>query len=246
MLAATNIIKRCQATAETSAETSMGTGDGFLGNTSPLADNNIYHVGDSMEYTYFDDGTIHYTLNDVKIGTDIEAMELSLSQFDDSSMIQADGTLSQPGSSLVAVWVTVKNIDVDMQNNFWGIEAVAGNEENIFAQDGPYVLYSCYSSEWSGESQKDFYKLSMEQGEERQMVIAWLVSDDLLDSPFYYVIGGSNPPENWKYFVLSEGGEIIRPFSFSKVMAYVQIALDNLSIWIYYNDIKTISLYRDI
>lgn len=195
-----------QVPAESPAETSIGTEDVLSNNTSPLGDNTMYHVGDSMEYSYLGDGTIHYTLNDVKIGTDIEKMGLSLSNFDDSSIIQADGTLSQPDSSLVAVWVTVKNIDVDMQENFWGIEANAGNEENIFAQGGPSVLYACYSSEWSGESQKDFYKLSMEPGEERQMVIAWQVSNDQLDSPFYYVIGGSYPSENWKYFVLSEGG----------------------------------------
>lgn len=188
----------------TAPVTEMFASESSADDTAPDPANEIYHMGDTIEFSYLGGGTIKYTLENVKIGTDINEMELSPNCFIDSSVLQADGTLTQADSSLVAVWVTVKNVDADMSENVWNIESNAGNEENLFMQDSPFVLYGCYSSEWSGESQKDFYLLHMEPGEERLIVTAWLVPNDQLESPFYYVIGGLNPPESWKYFLLSD------------------------------------------
>lgn len=175
--------------------------------SSPLGDT-IYHLGDTIEFSYFDEGTIQYTLDEVKIGTNINEMGLSAEHFNGSYLFQEDGAIAEPDHSFVAARVTVKNIDADMSETAWTIEGAAGDEASFLAEDGPFAVFACYYSDCSLENENDFYKIALEAGEEKQIVIAWTVPNAQLESTFYYAIGASlSPSEDWKYFVLSEGRE---------------------------------------
>ena len=183
---------------------------------------NVYYVGDTVKFgcenvdeagniTFEDE--VWYTLNKVDIVKDVNELGISMADFSSSfsnkDKISAEGKL-QEGYSFIGINVTIKNIgdtsvDPDSGHNLF-IEDYAAPESGISNQEGIFGVEGAYFSGHDNR-EKHYMQCTLEIGEEKNYTLGWVVPDEMLEEPFYYVLGVATNPEWQKYFLLngSEG-----------------------------------------
>lgn len=170
-------------------------------------------VGDSIwsEFGMGTEGSLQYTLEKVEMGTSLEELGLSAEDFKDPSIFTEDGQIKESADrQLVVAAITVKNINIDAESarkeigeeHPFCIELFAGSESNILNPDGPFLLEACCFVDHP-EKMQDFYKFTLGEGEELSTRVGWLVSNAMLEEPFYYIISGGQAAESYQYFQLN-------------------------------------------
>ena len=185
---------------------------------------NVYYVGDTAKFggevsvegvnekVTIDE--IWYTLNEVDIVKDVNELGISMADFSQSfsnqDKISAEGKL-QEGYSFISINVSVKNIsstfvDPDTGHNML-IDSTAAPESGISNQESISGFEAAYFSGHDDNKEKHYLKYTLGTGEEKDYTVGWVVPDELLEEPFYYVVGASSNKEWQKYFLLngSEG-----------------------------------------
>ena len=175
--------------------------------------NAVGAVGDTIRLAYDPESgeVLAYTLEKVETGISMEELGLVPEDFDDASIFDEKGVLKESADcQLVVVTVTVKNVNVDLERlrqqtgeqDPLFIEMFAGSESNILHPDGPFLLEACCFTEHP-ENIQDFYKFSLEKEEEMTARVGWLVPNEMLEEPFYYVIGAGLESKSYQYFLLN-------------------------------------------
>ena len=184
---------------------------------------NVYYVGDTIKsaFEYPDESgniisedEVWYTLDKVDIVRNVTELGISMDDFSNSfsneDRISDDGKV-QEGYSFVAVNVTIKNIndtdvDIDSNHNMY-IDCFAGTQSGILDPAGAVMLECAYFSGHDEEKVKNYYAFSLDVGQEGDYTVGWVVPDEMLEEPFYYVIGTAYSAEYYQYFLLngSEG-----------------------------------------
>lgn len=177
-------------------------------NKADVSEETTAGIGDTIEFTDIEGKIMQYTLEDVKIVTNLNEVGLSTKEFAGGITVGEDGCIEDAEeNSLIVITVKVKNINIDLENVEEEyplcIEMCAGNESNIKNPDGPFMLEANYFSKHP-DGLNEYYMYYLEKGEEMEAKIAWLVPNDLLEEPFYWVIGNSYSTEYFKFFQLNK------------------------------------------
>ncbi len=194
-----------------------------INNSADDKNKNVFYVGDTIKSTFdypdesgniVSEDEVWYTLNKVDIVKNINELGISTKEFraafSNEDKIADNGELESDYSFVVAT-VSVKNIsatDVDPDsNNNMLIEWMAGPASGILDSAGPVALEAAYFSGHDEKNKKDYLKFNLEAGKEKVYAVGWVVPDEMLEEPFYYVIGAAYSAEYYQYFLLngSEG-----------------------------------------
>lgn len=178
-------------------------------NKSDVTDDNVAGIGDTIAFSDAEGGTMQYTLESVKFLDCLDGTGLKREDFCDPSKINENGNLVEADEkTLVLISVMVKNVNINIEDieeeNPFIIEPLAGSESNIKHPDGPFLEELDYFS-GHADSIQDYYKFTLQEGEEMEVVLAWIVPNEMLEEPFYYMIGSSSGTEFSKFFQLNEG-----------------------------------------
>lgn len=187
--------------------------EGYEETVNKERENAAGKVGDSIQVDFWMDpeGALQYTLEKVEMGIDIEALGVSVEDFRDASILEETGQIKESADcQLLVATITVKNVNIDtkaVQEEIEGeypffIETFAGSESNILDPDGPFLLEACCFVNHP-EKMQDFYKFTLEEGEELSTKVGWLVTNAMLEEPFYYIISGGQATEFYQYFKLN-------------------------------------------
>lgn len=176
-------------------------------------DKNVYYVGDTIksENPVFGE-EVWYTLNNVNIVKDVNELGISMADFSTSfsnrDKISEEGKL-QEGYSFIAANVSVKNIRGTYVHEETGdnmeIEWQAAAETGILDPTGIVGLELAYFSGHNENRERYYYWFSLPVGEEETYTVGWVVSDQMLKEPFYYIIQGGDTGDTTKnqYFLLN-------------------------------------------
>ena len=166
-----------------------------------------------------EDGEIQYTLNRTEIVQNIKDLNLALEDFsfvDDAPIDDSGNVLDHDGERnyFMAAYITVKNCNIDTSSEETEyplqIEMCSGSESNILAADGPFLNYAVYFSAHPKDEEnmkKSYYNFQLEPGTEMEVVVGWIVSESMLEEPYYYVINSFGEPEGYQYFLLNQSQE---------------------------------------
>ncbi len=180
---------------------------------SDSEDNSLYSIGDTISFTYADNETVEYTLQQVIISDNINDLGLDKADFYDQSLIEDDGTVDG-AHQLVTIDVRIINkdyrgfnFDVEQDKASLYIELAVGFKNGIEDPDGPFLLHASFFSDHSPLDQnqgQDYYKFLLGIGEEIDVTVGWFVPTDLLEEePLYYIIGYEGHAEDFQYFQLT-------------------------------------------
>ncbi len=68
------------------------------------------------------------------------------------------------------------------------------------------VYFSAYPKD-EENMKKSYYNFQLEPGIEMEVVVGWIVSESMLEEPYYYVINSFGEPEGYQYFLLNQSQE---------------------------------------
>lgn len=179
--------------------------------------NGVFYVGDTITDAMYgptpeERRKTEYTLKKVDIVENINDVGIAWADLmpgSEQNKILESGELdtAEP-SKFVVVTVNLKNINIDPNSDSamvcQMISSTSGCESGILNESGAEFLEACYFSAHPQENmQQDYYRYSLDIGEEMEVRVGWIVPDAQLEEPFYYVLGSWGMPEDYQYFRLN-------------------------------------------
>lgn len=174
--------------------------------TEPERRNEVFYLGDTITHEFFGMKS-EYTLEKVDVVDNINDLGISredVVEFLRDQISEAGEPDTVQPSKFVVVTVKVKNVNIDPNDNEqnWMLcmDSRAGCESGILAEGGSMSLEGCYySAHMEGD---DYWRYSLGIGEEMTVQVGWIVPEEQLEEPFYYIIG-SGAAELYQYFRLN-------------------------------------------
>ncbi len=194
----------------TASIASQGEGSKEDGQTDK--EGNVFMPGETIK-SPVGTGEMEYTLQKTEIVQNIYDLDLAPEDFSFSgkSPIDDSGNISESDGEknyLLVAYITVKNCGIDISGEKepypLQIEMCSGSQSNVLTPDGPFLNFAVYFSAHPQDDTKRYYFFRLEQEEEMEVVLGWIVSERMLEEPYYYVINSQGDAEGYQYFQLNE------------------------------------------
>lgn len=179
------------------------------------AEDNIYKKGETIVWRDYSGQQIQYTLKDVQMAENINDFGVPPEEFTTGaqSFLSPDGSLvdGENGKNiLVKATVDIKNIDYEGFPDETDTDYLLYAETLILTQtelenaDGiAHNMQAAYFSQHS-HGEKDYYFYTLEAGTETTAELIWIVPENDLQEPLYYIIGEASGRDAFQLFRLNE------------------------------------------
>lgn len=184
--------------------------------TSTGSEKEIAEIGDTVIWDSAWKTHVEYTVEKVETVENLNETQIKKEDFNTADVVREDGSftmLDEAGDTEKCVFliatVKVKNIDFLGYNRESEIpelsmEKALGLSNGLKNPQNAIFLAADYFSNHSKENrEKDYFKYTLEQGEEIEVQIGWVIPEEKLQETLYYVIGLNT--DDYEYFKLNEG-----------------------------------------
>ena len=158
----------------------------------------VYSIGESI-ITGFEELRKEITVKNVEIVDNIKDVGIERGELLDTSIVDSEGKVldsqNQSKNKFVLVTALIKNIDYDYEKYFGDdymiLDSKFGFKSAVVDKDGPFLQEPIYFSEHppiENNQGTDYYHFKLEIGEEKEVKIGAVVSEDMLNSEELYFV----------------------------------------------------------
>lgn len=183
---------------------------------NPADPSDIAEVGETLVWESVWKTSMEYTVEKVETVENLNETQIKSEDFSNASVVKENGSFAMPEEAgnegkcvFLLVTVKVKNIDFlgyqpDAKQpelfaeNLLSLSGALDNTQDVNAWSADY-----FSGHREENRDKDYFKYTLQPGEETELSIGWVIPEEKMQQELYYIIGIGT--DHYMYVRLNEG-----------------------------------------